>query len=898
MTLPVPPRVPGPAHTPPAEICRRLGVDSDLGLDPVVAAQRLAEYGPNRLPATPGRSAWRRFVDQFRSVLVAILAGAALVAAALGDVKDAAIIAVVLVLNAGLGYIQEGRAETAMSALREMLVTRSRVRRGGIVTEVPTDDLVPGDIVLLEAGDLVPADGRLVHAVSLAVDESSLTGESVPVDKAVEPTANSTMSSIEQDRCTQVFMNTTVVRGRAELVVTGTGMATEIGRVATLIDEAPAERTPLQAQLDRLGTRLAMVAALAVAVVFASRVAQGEPLGAAVIDAVALAVAAIPEGLPAVVTVTLALGVRQMALRNAVVKRLASVETLGSTTVICSDKTGTLTRNQMTVREIRRAGRVWVFGDERTPAPDDLLTRALEASVLCNDASIDDGTVLGDPTEGALLAFASRAGVDVASLRTRRPRIAEVPFDSTAKFMVTVHRIDSHLECLVKGAPEVILDRAIGLDDGQRAAWEADNEALADRGMRVLAVASKLLPATEIVDDGGPPTDSGQWTTGLTVEALIGIVDPPRAEAREAIARCDDAGVMVKMITGDHATTARTIAAELGIVGRVVTGAELDALSDEDLAKTVTSIGVCARVSPEHKVRVVRALKKNGHIVAMTGDGVNDAAALRHADIGVAMGITGTEVTKEAADMVLADDDFATIVGAVERGRAIYDNIVKFVRFQLTTNLAAIGTLLIASLAGLPAPLSAVQVLFVNIIADGPPALTLGVDPPSSGTMDRPPRPPGAPILDRPRIVRLLGAAAVMVIGTLGVLVLARDRWGQDVALTMAFSTFVLFQLANVVNARTEQATILKRESLTNRKLWAAVASIAVIQWLIVAIGPLQRLFGTTALTAGQWLVCIGVAVSVIVTEEIRKAIDRRWAGPPRSTEVGDTGIEPVTSAV
>jgi Ca2+-transporting ATPase len=394
--------------------------------------------------------------------------------------------------------------------------------------------------------------------------------------------------------------------------------------------------------------------------------------------------------------------------------------------------------------------------------------------------------------------------------------------------------------------------------------------------MRVLALASRRVPATEALDELDQIVDPERWTSDLTIEMLVGIVDPPRPEARDAIALCRQAGVGVTMITGDHASTARAIAGELGIEGRVVTGTQLDAMSDAQLDAAIDAIGVCARVSPEHKVRLVRALKRNGHIVAMTGDGVNDAAALRHADIGVAMGITGTEVTKEAADMVLADDNFATIVGAVERGRAIYDNIVKFVRFQLTTNLGAIGTLLGASALGLPAPLSAIQLLYINIIADGPPAMTLGVDPPANGTMSRGPLRPGTPILDRPRILRLLGAAAIMTIGTLGLFVFARGRWGEPAALTMAFTTFVLFLLANVFNARTENTSVWSRESLTNIKLWAAVGTVALFQILIVTIGPLQDLFGTTTLTAGQWLLSVLVALAVVATEEARKAVDRR----------------------
>ena len=858
------------------------------GLTSTDAQRLLAEVGPNRLAEPPRRSAWRRFTDQLRSVLVLILAIAAGVAALLGDFKDAVVVAVVLLINAVLGFVQEGRAESAMAALREMLVVQARVRRDDRIREVPAEDLVPGDVVLLEAGDRVPADGRFLTTISLAVDESSLTGESVPVDKQVQPAVEGDDPRPIGERTGDGFLNTTVVRGRAELLVERTGMATEMGQVAELMQAAGPETSPLQVQLDQLGKRLAAVAVVAVGLVFLLGLLQGEELADALIGAVALAIAAIPEGLPAVVTVTLAVGVHQMALRNAIVKRLASVETLGSTTVICSDKTGTLTMNEMTADQVVLAAVPHDAHDasvQLDPEPGPASTTLLDAAVLCSDASFDDGTLVGDPTEGALLALAAEHGVDVDERRRARPRIGEVPFDSATKRMATFHRDGDDVVCLVKGAPDVVLDLATTevagtesrpLDADRRRAWEDANAELARLGERVLAMASRHVPAAEALDADGEVVDAERWVADLQLVGLVGIVDPPRPEAREAIARCRTAGVSVKMITGDHAATAASIAHDLGIEGTAITGADLDARSDEQLEEEVEDIGVFARVSPEHKVRVIRALKARGHVVAMTGDGVNDAAALRHADIGVAMGITGTEVTKQAADMVLADDQLPTIVGAVERGRAIYDNIVTFVRFQLTTNLGAIGTFLAAGLLGLPTPLSAIQVLFVNIIADGPPAMTLGVDPPRAGTMTRPPRPTEAPILSGERLRRLLPPAAAMVVGTLGVLTLADDRWSRDVALTMTFTTFVLFQLVNVFNARTERESVLSRQSLRNRKLWLAVGSVAALQVAIVAWGPMQRLFDTRALSVGQWATCVGVALSVLVVEEVRKAILRR----------------------
>jgi Ca2+-transporting ATPase len=876
-----------------AQACSAAGVDPASGLDPAGVIERRRRHGPNRLAEPPVRPRWMKFLDQFRSGIVLILAVAAVVAGAVGDLKDTVVIAAVLLINAALGYLQEAKAETALAALEEMLVAVVRVRRSGRSQEVAAEELVPGDIVLLEPGDRVPVDGRLLVAAGLTIDESALTGESAPVDKWAEPIVVAPGVDLALgDRANLAYMNTTVTRGRAELLVTDTGMGTEMGRVAGLLAEADPGPTPLERQLDQLTTRLALIACAAVALVFGLEVAQGRSMADALLGAVALAVAAIPEGLPAVVTVTLAVGVSKMAKHNAIVRRLHSVETLGSTTVICSDKTGTLTLNQMTAREVVRghlqlevegtgygsAGRIkGVDG-----APADPLGLAGEAAALCSEAVIHDGELVGDPTEGALVVLATKGGVDVDKLRRSRPRIGEVPFDSAIKYMATYHRDGPDVVCLVKGAPDRLLDRCtrvtgadgtpVPLDAEGRAAQIEENDRLAAEGLRVLALASRRMPSTSLVlDDDGVVVHPDRYLEDLTLEALVGIVDPARDEARQAIARCGAAGIEVKMITGDHAATAAAIAGSLGITGDVVTGDELDGMDDEALAARIDGIGVCARVSPEHKVRVVRALQANGQVAAMTGDGVNDAAALRTADIGVAMGITGTEVTKEAADMVLADDNFATIVQAVERGRTIYANIVKFVRFQLSTNLGAIATILGASLLALPVPFSPIQVLWVNLIADGPPAMTLGVDPPDDLVMQRPPRGSDAAILTGRRIGRLLFFAAIMAAGSLGLLVYARQRWGEEVALTMTFTTFVLFQMVNVFNARTERESAFSRQFLANRKLLAAVATVVVLQLLTVIWVPLQRLFGTVDLTAGQILLCLAVASTVLWLEELRK---------------------------
>ena len=882
-----------------AEVADALSVAPEVGLTADEVPGRLEQYGLNKLAETPPRPRWKLFLDQFRAGIVYVLFGAALLAGILGDIKDLVVIFVVLLINGVLGYMQEAKASNALAALERMLVSRVRVRRDGKAEEILAEELVPGDVVLLEAGDRVPADGRLLLSANLSVDESSLTGESVPADKDADSTA--AVDSNIGDRFGMVFMNTTVVRGRAEMIVTETGMRTAMGRVADLLASAEAGPTPLQRQLDGLSRKLAIIAGLAASSVFALQMLRGADLAESAVGAVALAVAAIPEGLPAVVTVTLAVGIAQTAKRNAIVKRLHSVETLGSTSTICSDKTGTLTLNQMTARELVVGGAVWAISGEGygttgtfsdpdgRPAPSERL-EVLLPGVLCADAVLRPGadgpSIIGDPTEAALVVAGAKAGFDAEATRSRRPRLAEVPFDSAAKYMATFHRVDpaddrSDVLVCVKGAPDVLLARSTTFVDGNgeieplvenaAAARRADNERLASQGMRVLALASRRVPASEILDADGEVIDPERWIEQLELQALVGIVDPPRPEAREAIRLCRRAGVDVKMITGDHAVTAGAIAAELGIEGRVVTGDELTAMSDEELAAQIEEIGVCARVSPEHKVRVVEALQRQGHIVAMTGDGVNDAAALRRADIGVAMGITGTEVTKEAGDMILTDDNFATIVGAVERGRTIFDNIVKFVRFQLATNMGAIATMLGASILERPVPFSPLQVLWVNLIADGPPAITLGVDSPASDVMDRPPVARGTNILSRRRFSAILFQGLVMGVTTIALFIWALENTSEEVATTMAFMAFVFAQLINVFSARSESQSLFSRYLFTNPKLIIVVAGVAVVQYLVTVVGPLGDLFGTVPLTLRQWGLCMLVPAALLVAVEIWK---------------------------
>ena len=843
---------------------------SPAGLDPAEAARRLVAYGPNRLVAVAPRPGYLRFLDQFRSFLVMILIAAAVLAAAVGDLKDPIVIGIVVLANAFLGYFQERKAEKSLDALRGMLAVRAKVRRGGAVREVPADELVPGDVVLLEAGDRVPADAALVAAFDLEVDESSLTGESQAVAKAPQPP--SAPDAPLGDRTDRLFMQTVVTRGRAEAVVTETGMQTQVGALATLLQDAPITSTPLQVQLRHLGHRLAAVAGVAVVAVIAVGLLQGDPWDDLLLNAVALAVAAIPEGLPAVVTVTLAVGAHRMAKRNAIVKQLASVETLGSTTVICSDKTGTLTMNQMTATEEWTGQSLQpVDPGERSDPASERLARAM---VLANDAQAASGGppagdgAIGDPTEVALLGLAG-SGATVVAWRDAMPRVAEVPFDSGHKYMATAHAVtgDPGTLVVVKGAPDAVIARCTTGPDGtplDAAAHDAIRRAhddLAGRGRRVLAAAVRRVD--HAVADAAALADT---LHDLELVGLVGLVDPPRPEARDAIALCRRAGIRVKMITGDHAVTAAAIAVDLGIEGDALTGADLDRMTADELAARIDDVGVFARVAPEHKVLIVRVLRERGEVVAMTGDGVNDAPALKHADIGVAMGRGGTDVTKEAASLVLTDDNFATIVAAVHDGRTIYDNIVKFVRFQLSTNIGAILAILGASLVGLAAPFTAIQILWVNLIMDGPPAIALGVDPPAPGTMDRPPRRPGAAILPRRRLAVLVWTGVLMATGTIAVLALAPDA----VAPTMAFTVFVLFQVVNAINVRTEHGTSLGRHSLVNARLWTALTTVVVLQVLAVQWSVLQGVFDTTALGITEWLVVVVVASGLLVVEELR----------------------------
>ena len=870
------------------DVMNQLNADSTTGLSERDAAHRLQEHGPNRLLEKPPRSIWLLLLDQFKGFLILVLIGAAVLAGTIGDMKDSMAILVVVLINALLGFYQEYRAEQSLAALKKMLAPEAEVRRNGKTSMLSAEQLVPGDIVLLDSGDRVPADGRVIVAHNFEVDESSLTGESHTVGKRSKALLNKNAPLAERNN--MLYMNTTIARGRAEMVVIATGSETEMGRLAGMLAEAEEAPTPLQIQLDGLGKRLALIAGVVVVIMLIGGLLRGEPWLQIVMTAIALAVAAIPEGLPAVVTVTLALGLHRMAKHRAIVKRLAAVETLGCTSVICSDKTGTLTVNQMTARVLYTRGQCFtvegegytsngriIAGDNVEPAD---LNPVLVPLALCNDAHLRAGQVIGDPMEGALLVLAAKGGLVQDTLQEHTPRIAEIPFDAAHKYMASFHLQGERIHVYVKGAPEVLIEQCTtyldshgdaALDIDTKALFRAQNTSLAAGGLRILAVASRTISASEF----DPAGDLFAYMQELRLDGLVGMMDPPRPEVRAAIALCNQAGIAVKMITGDQKDTAAAIAAELGIKGEVHSGDELDALDDAQLADRIDGIGVFARATPEQKVRIVHALKACGHVAAMTGDGVNDAPALKTADIGVAMGITGTDVTKEAATMVLTDDNFATIVHAVEEGRTIYDNIVKFVRFQLSTNIGAILTVFTAPFLGMPVPFSPIQLLWINIIMDGPPAMALGVDPSRPGIMNNPPRKMHEPILTLRRLLNLAGYGATMMVGTLGVLLWALQNRTEEQALTLAFTTFVLFQVFNVFNARADTGSAFNRTFFQNRILWLALTGVVGLQFLAVHWPIAQNLFHTTALSVTDWALAISVTSSILILEEARKRLDR-----------------------
>jgi P-type Ca2+ transporter type 2C len=906
------------------EVVGGLGSEQRHGLGCQEASARLKRYGPNELETEKPVPAWQRFLAQFQDVLIILLLVATAISVGLWVYeRDTALpyegltIFAIVLLNGILGYVQEARAERAVAALRAMSANEATVLRDGERRSVPAAELVPGDVILVEEGDTIPADARLIGSTALHTMEASLTGESLPVSKDVAPVKEEVGLG---DRRNMIFSGTVATYGRGKAVVTATGMHTELGKVAGLLSQTQEQTTPLQKELDRVGKLLGgIVLVIAAVVVVTILIVEGIRDFAAFLDVlifgVALAVAAVPEGLPAIVTTTLAIGVRRMAGRNAIVRKLPAVETLGSATVICTDKTGTLTKNEMTVRTVVTAsGRVDVTGTGYTPEGElqhggrllqepalrTEVERTLIAADLANNATLthNDGrwSVQGDPTEGALIVAARKVGLAQEALDARFERVGEVPFSSERKLMSTVHKDaekPERIAAFAKGAPDVLLprcsheivcDEARTLTDERREEIRTTNETLAGEALRTLGVAFRLLSPETLdaeVDDA--------IEADLVFLGLVGMIDPPRKEVKDAVDLAKGAGIRPIMITGDHPKTAAAIAEELDISaeGRAITGAELEELDDETLERTARECSVYARVNPEHKLRVVDALQKDGQVVAMTGDGVNDAPALKTADIGVAMGITGTDVSNEAADMVLTDDNFSSIVAAVEEGRSIFANIRKFLRYLLSSNIGEVLTVflgvVLAGVIGLTGdegalvlPLLATQILWINLITDGAPAVALGLDPSDPDVMRQSPRPVGSGVITRRMRFGIAFVGIIMAAGTLFVLDfglpggLIEGSGDLPYARTMAFTTLVLFQLFNALNARSDERSAFHR-LFRNSWLRVAIPLSLALQVLVVYAPFLQPAFGTVALSLGDWLVCIAIASSVLWLREASK---------------------------
>ncbi|HOI70291.1 MAG TPA: HAD-IC family P-type ATPase [Methanothrix sp.] len=886
-----------PWHTLTAdETLERLSSSRD-GLSSEEAARRLSEHGPNQLEEIYKPSKARIFLRQFENYLIIVLLAAAAISWIAGETTNTYVIVGIIFFISLVGFVQEYKAERAMEALREMVAPEANVLRSGSMTRIPVRDLVPGDVVYLEAGDKVPADARVLEDTSLQVVESSLTGESVPEDKSVQPVAGETPLA---DRTDMVYMGTIVVYGNCKAAVTGTGTDTELGRISGLVQKKP-EDPPIKIKFQELAKQLALVVLAACAIIFTVEVSRGSPVLETLIIAAALAVAGIPEALPFITTITLAYGTQIMARKNAIIRRLPAVETLGSTTVICTDKTGTLTRGEMMVRRIWTTQDVEVTGsgydpagsfrregEDLNPKEDKHLAALLVAGALCNNSRLEEGPngwkVIGDPTEGALIVAASKGGVLDYVEGWYLAEEVEFPFDSEMRRMTAVHRSSSGLTVSMKGAPETVLafctrimrdgsEDPIDPEDRLRASKAADE--MAGSGLRVLALAGKEMAAGEALDRDAVESK-------LTFLGLVGMMDPPREEAKEAIKVCKAAGIKPVMITGDHKLTASAIGRELGILnegGRVLEGTELDEMTARELDDVIEEVSIFSRTTAEQKVRIVEALRKKGHVVAMTGDGVNDAPALRTADIGVAMGKTGTEVSKEASDMVIADDNFATIVAAVEEGRRIYSNIRKASSYLLSCNFAEVMTIFIGVMLGLPVPLVALQILWINIVTDEFPAIGLAVEPAQSDLMTKKPRDPAEPILTRGLFLYTLGISATIFIGVLGLYIHAlRSGAPIEEARTTVFAALVIFELYNAYNSRSLRDSFFKMDPRTNGKLILGIA--ASLGALMVAIYHpfMQRLFETAPLNAESWAAIVVAASVVVVVAEIFK----RWELPER----------------
>lgn len=877
-----------------ATVARLLGVEPARGLSTSEADERRKRFGPNALQSIRPRPAWRILLEQFASLVIALLAVAAIVALATGDVVDAMAILAVLVLNALIGFATEWQAGRALDALRRQARATARIRRNGHEVTGAAEELVPGDVVVLNAGDRVPADLRIVESASLRVEESALTGESTTVDKSPQSVA---INALLAERSSMLHLGTSIAAGRAMAIVTATGAHTELGRIGKLVADTPDESTPLKRKLDELGRRLVYVVLVIGAVVMIAGWLRGDDLWLMVEVGISLAVAAVPEALPAVTTLILALGVLRMAHQRAIVRRLASVETLGSTTIICSDKTGTLTENRMTVREYYLAdGSKVEFNDQPySLAGDDLLSRAMQAGVLCSEASYNPKAAegeraLGDPTETALLVAADEMGLDVCGLRADYPKIVEIPFDAASKRMITAHRgPEATYLAALKGAPALVLADSssyVGrngelhsLNDKERAKFLEVNHEMAGRALRVLALAEKRLDNIEIRME--PGSDSAAQSnpdieSGYTFLALVGMIDPPRPEVGDAIEKARQAGIRVVMLTGDQINTARAIARELRLCGdaepRALHARDLASADSGRIAELVRTTDVFARVSPEDKLRIVEALRQSGEVVAVTGDGINDAPALKRADIGVAMGLRGTEVAKEAAHIVLADDNFATILKAVEGGRTIYANIIKFIHLMFSKNLGVVLAIFVAIVAGLPLPLLPLQILWINLVTDIFPALALALEPTAPGVMQRRPRSPGASLLARPFFALIVWQGAMLAAIILAAYGWALEAYGEGAhARTVALMALVGVQLGHMFNCRSRTRSAFEG-LFRNPFIWIAAAIVIALQLMAVYLAPLSRVLNTTRLTGVDWLMATGAVFAPILLVEVAKS--------------------------
>ena len=893
-----------------ADVVKALEVHPGKGLNLKEVQKRLWEVGQNVLTAKKGVHPVFLFLGQFKDFMVLVLLAATVVSGLLGEIADAVTILTILVINAVLGFVKEFRAERSMESLRSLTAPEARVLREGTEQRIPAAEVVPGDIVLLEAGDRIPADVRWIQAVNVQVEESALTGESHPVPKSITPLLDELTPMA--DRRNMGYMGTSVVNGRGAGVVVATGMDTEMGVIAGMIQNVADEETPLQKRLAELGKWLVLLSVVVCLAVVVTGILRGEDFYKMFFTGVSLAVAAIPEGLPAIVTVALAVGVQRMVRRQAIIRKLPAVETLGCATVICSDKTGTLTQNEMTVRQIYSDGRkITVTGQGYDPKGDfhgadpekekDPLHEGLTIAALCNNSALTKKGakvaglfrskennapwgIEGDPTEGAILVAAAKAGIWREVLERKQERIGELPFDSDRKRMSVVYQTKRGRQAYVKGAPDKVLQLCkqeltaggvVELSQARRSGIMRANDEMARHALRVLAVAEKPLSDAEPLDEG--------VEQGLTFVGLLGMIDPPRPSAVKAIKVCRQAGIKPVMITGDHRLTAEAVGHEMGILrgqDGVLSGEELERMSDEELSERVMDVSVYARVTPKDKLRIVRAFKNHQQVVAMTGDGVNDAPAVKEADIGVAMGVVGTDVTKEASSMVLGDDNFATIVAAVEEGRGIYDNIRKFIRYLLSCNLGEVLTMFIATLIGLPIPLLPIQILWVNLVTDGLPAMALGVDGSEPGIMNRPPRVPGESIFAR-GLARKIGIRGTFIgLGTLLVFV-ASLFMGVNMlgARSMAFSTLVFSQLFHVFDCRSEERGIFEVGLFTNPYLVGAVLISTLMQLSVIYLPPLQAIFKTTALQSWQWLFILCVAGGPSVLIGLARLLKNSWQG-------------------